>query len=848
MCVDVWRIFANCVKYHTHPFTRDGAIVSFISIAMHLRGFFNALWLEYMVPSDAIGGVGDDGEEEDLVEVAMGNALEKREVVRKERLKALLQTELSVKCLDNAADALDEFVDREGKVDDLDEMTILKSLSTNNHHHSDRNTNHDSDSDSSENEASEEDSRAVVSVFNALSDLSTHIRATLKAAAAASNNSDDDDDEPAALDYTVDRLHSDVLRCYEEHTASNPSLRNAFRRRLDRLQGKLYALVLEVNGRGGNQSSIWGCMAAVIWAREATKKPYWPALVLGIMAPDDQREEWHRVVTERNEARLPEKLRVELQAGKRKAEQAIRRQSNGLAERMSFFLVEFLGTHEFIWIREADIIERFDANEDPNTVDTTNDSGGNSVTKKKKTSLRGQTPANERMHQTAVDEGKWAMQEFEMQLTDPCGDISEEDEEEEEENYTYAVLCESDDEADQVQGGLMEDWDMGIDALGGISSSSRSGNSTPSAKMLDNLEEIHELLATDGLLDYSVEGRKNAKKRAAALKKQQADAKREAIKKEKENKIKKARAAKKVRHEESSKRKAQTSKSKKSKEIDKQKRQSDLENKREQKELEKRRKKRERDRERYLKEEERKAKKMKSGDGNNSIVRRGRKLGIADKRGRASSIIRGYLNRIAAQDDLKGLGLNGVLGIPAASVEASGLLGMTLAFRAAAGEIEMPNTNDNPSIFKPWEKIDVDGPLTSRERCGNLEKQINLLEEAITKLGKDDLRRKELTKDAIRQKEKNDQTIAQAEKEARQNDMPKRKPFIRKKQSDAKDDNVRENKNSKKNARRGSNENDEGKDSESKQISGNDSVGYESPDAKDADSIECNETLSTQDD
>lgn len=517
---------------------------------------------------------------------------------------------------------------------------------------------------------------------------------------------------------------------------------------------------------------------------------------------------------------------------------------------MSFFLVEFLGTHEFIWIREADIIERFDANEDPNVLAQQQEEGG--VTKKKKTSLRGQTPANERMHQTAVDEGKWAMQEFEMQLTDPCGDISEEDDEEEEENYTYAVLCETDDEADQAQGGLMEDWDIGIESLNS-GSSSGSQNGSPSAKMLDNLEEVNELLATDGLLDYSAEGRKNAKKRAAALRKQQADAKREAAKKEKEDKIKKARAAKKVKHEESSKKKAQTSKSKKSKEIDKQKRQSDLETRREQKELEKRRKKRERDRERYLKEEDRKAKKMKSGDGNNSIVRRGRKLGIADKRGRASAIIRGYLNRIAAQDDLKGLGLNGVLGIPAASVEASGLLGMTLAFRAAAGEIEMPNTNDNPSIFKPWEKIDIDGPLTSRERCGNLEKQITLLEEAITKLGKDDLRRKELMKDAIRRKEENDQTVVQAEKEARQNDMPKRKPFIRKKdtqtRSDVKDDNEQENEHTKRNVRGGvSNENDEGKESELKQLSGNDSVGYETPGVKESDSLECHEMLSPQDD
>jgi len=377
------------------------------------------------------------------------------------------------------------------------------------------------------------------------------------------------------------------------------------------------------------------------------------------------------------------------------------------------------------------------------------------------------------------------------------------------------------------------------------------GNMDPTGKMLDNLEEIHELLATDGLLDYSAEGRKNARKRTAAHKRQQQDAKRETLKREKEQRIEKARAAKKAKDEESSKRKeestkrkAKTSKSKERKEADRSKRETDLENRRVQKELEKRRKKRERDRERHLREEERKAKKMKSGDGNNSIVRRGRKLGIADKRGRASAIIRGYLNRIAAKDDLKGLGLNGVLGIPAASVEASGLLGMTLAFRAAAGEIEMPNTNDNPSIFKPWEKIDVDGPVTSRERCCNLEKQIQLLEDAIGKFDKDDSRRNKFIKVAIREKEENDKVLARAEKNARQNDMPKRKPFIRKKDpkkgSHAKDDNERKNEDT-------NSMNNGGKRLETKHTSGNDSTGYETPGIKEADSLECHEMLSPSD-
>jgi len=782
VCVDVWRIFANCVKYHSHPSTRDGAIVSFISIAMHLREFFNALWLEHMVPSDScvssVSSSSSETAEDELITLSLQNGIKKRDVIRKERVNALQQTGLSLKCLQTAVNSLDEFIRTKGRVDALDTESILSSLSMN---------------DNDDSSVDENDLASADAVFSALSRLSEKIRKLL----GAGEDNDDDEEREAALDFTVDSFDNEVRRCYEDetillpHLIPSPPLRNIFRRRLNRLLGKIFALVLEVNGRGGNQSSIWGCMAAVIWARQSTKKPYWPALVLGIMAPDDQREEWHRVVTHRNEARLPEKLRIELQTGKRKAELAIRRQNNGTAERMSFFLVEFLGTHEFIWIREADIIERFDPNVDPNSPQGSGNPGN--ITKKKKTNLRGQTAATERMRQKAIDEGKWAMQEFDMQLGDPCGDISDEEEEEEEENYSFAVLCESDDEADQVEGGLIEDTNFLNNPDG--STSETIGNSsspvTPSSKMsLDNLDEVYELLATDGLLDYSMEGRKNAKRRAAALKKQQVDAKREAVKKEKEQKTRKAKAAKKAKDEEINRKRGQTGKSKKSKEVDKQKRLTDLENRREQKELEKRRKKRERDRERFLKEEERKAKKMKSGDGIKSVVKRGRKLGIVDKRGRAATIIRGYLNRVAAKDDLKGLGLSGVWGVPSASVEASGLLGMTLAFRAAAGEIEMPNTNDNPSIFKPWEKIDTAVPLSSTERCENLKKQVKLLEDALAKLEKDNLRREEQVKEAVSQKEKNDAILVKAEKEARKNDMPKRKPCIRKKDNTSKKSNA----------------------------------------------------------
>jgi len=731
VCIDTWRIFANCVKYHTHPLTREGAIPSFVSIANHLRDYFNALWMEYMIPSEI------SSSKKDAVSVSIRNADDKRKKMRKERYNVLLSTLLSTTCVENSANAIEKFVEMGGRVDHLDKEKVV-------------NVSGDEDGDI-----------AIKNVFHALSQMAKQLKRMVQ--------------EDEEVEYAVEALGIDLKRCIgPEVFEGMPWLRVKLEKRLDRLLGKILSPINEATCRGVNQSSVWGCMAAAIWARETTKRPYWPAIVLGILAPEDQKEDWHVFLTERNEARLPEKLHQGLQAGKKKAQQALNRQNDGKAERMSFFLVEFLGTHEFIWVREADIIENFNPDKDPNQQQA---AAGN-ITKKKKSSLRGQTPANAKMLQKAIDEGRWALEEFEMQLNDPCGDQLEEyADDEEEENYTFSVLCETDDEADEADGGMGDSDDIGdMNHFG-----------SPTGR-LDDVEEINELLATDGVLDYSTAGRKNAKKRAAALKKQQVDAKKLALKKEKEEKAKEEKAKKAKAASKKSK-----SDSKGAKESKQKASSAEADAKKEQKELEKRRRKRERERERMIKEEERKSKKIKT-EGN-SVIRRGRKLGIVDKRGRAAAIVRGYLNRMAATADLKGLGLSGVLTIPAASVEGTGLLGMALAFRAAAGELEMPNTNDNPPSFKPWENIDADAPLKSEDRCSKLEKQIELIKNELEKLEKNDIRRRELISDAKKEKEEKDAAMKQSEKEARQNDMPKRKPVAKKKeaspkQSDSKDDNT----------------------------------------------------------
>ena len=94
------------------------------------------------------------------------------------------------------------------------------------------------------------------------------------------------------------------------------------------------------------------------------------------MAPDDQKEDWHQSLTDRNEARLPEKLRDDLKAAKRRAELGLKKQSTDV---MSYFLVEFMGSHEFIWVKESDIIESFDPEEDVNIA-----AAAGNITKKRR--------------------------------------------------------------------------------------------------------------------------------------------------------------------------------------------------------------------------------------------------------------------------------------------------------------------------------------------------------------------------------------------------------------------------------------------------------------------------------
>jgi hypothetical protein len=648
--LDMWRIFANCIKYHTSPSNKDNAVPSFVSIALHLRDYFNALWQEYMIPSDPplTGGKSKPGSK---------NIYIKRDQDRKNRIATTSATVLSVPTFKKTSAAIARFTEMGGRVDKLDADAIFNNSSI------------DDDGDMDE-------------VVENLQKLQKRLLET------STTNTEED--------YNVNSLVRDFRRCYAgDLFESKPSLRIRVGHRIDRLMGKIIVNIYEANSRGVNQSSIWGCMAAAIWARENGKKPYWPALVLGIMAPEDQTEDWHASLTRRNENRLPEKLRTDLQTGKRKAELAIRRQNEGKAEQCSYFLVEFMGTHEFIWVKESDMIETFDPNSDPNKA-----AAAGNVTKKKRGTRSADAVASDTFA-TAMEEGRWALEEFEMQLNDTCGDlIDEEEDEEQDSGYSYSVLCQSDDEADRE---------------------SRAHDSKTEHEMtFSEVEEANELLATDGLLDFSTEGRKMAKKRATAMKKKRAADDRATNRKDK----RKGKAGRKSNAEHAK------------------------EEKREQRELERRRKKRTREREKVLKDD---SKKRRLGD--DSPAESGRKRNpIGDKRGRARAVVKAYLMDIAKREDMKPLGLSGVMTMPAAQIDSTGLLGMAIAFRAAAGELDMPESSDPVSRAKPWESIDVNGLKTTKEREEALLKQKSFLEEEIKRIRAATQQRKELKEAALVEK------------------------------------------------------------------------------------------------
>lgn len=228
--LDAWRVFCNCIKFHTHPSNKEHAIPSFISIANHLLDFFNNLWREFMLPSDAPPR--SPGKTSLIHDV-----YQKRSEVRKQRLMQLSGTVLSEKCLQKVVNEVEKFISSGGMVDKLDSVAVLGDLSGD-----------------------------IAKFTSLLQKFTRNLGEKIK-------NHDD---------CTVLELYRDLKKCYTDDVFDNLLKKMNIGLRIDRILGKVLAPVHEVSCRGVNQSSIWGCMAAAIWARESRNKPYWPAIVLGM--------------------------------------------------------------------------------------------------------------------------------------------------------------------------------------------------------------------------------------------------------------------------------------------------------------------------------------------------------------------------------------------------------------------------------------------------------------------------------------------------------------------------------------------------------------------------------------
>uniref|UniRef100_A0A7S1BEB8 Bromo domain-containing protein n=1 Tax=Corethron hystrix TaxID=216773 RepID=A0A7S1BEB8_9STRA len=674
--IDVWRIFSNCIKYHS----KDGS-PAYISIAKHLCEYFNALYSEYLVPSQAPTHAyltQNLGYTEAKVEETLA-IHQSRETERGVRLQAVASILLSDKVLRGAAAALDFLVSSGGSVDLIDRAPL---------------------------EANCEAMKAIDELWKNLGSLRNRLEEEAAAMADAEGGRE--------RSYTAGSLASDLRLCVdslqEALSEGQEQVAAAVVQRLDRLFHKLVVPIYEVNSRGVRQSSIWGGMATVVWAREKASKPYWPALVLGLLIPMQQREAWHDAITERNETRLPEKIRSALQTTKKKAEAMLKRENS---QSSSFFLVEFMGKHEFMWVREADVLEGFNPQEDPNAK---SDSGR----KKRPSRMAGSNSTSSPIFAAAVQEGAWALEEFDNQVKDPCGDCGNNDTDDV--LFTYDQLCKQDStkhDEDEVD----SNRDKEEESLEGYPD-----------------DEAFELLHRNGFLDYSTAGKKIAKQRAQERKKKREDYKKEALRAKKEAEFARKQKRKAAMTNPSSKRTSERSKNTNSSRI----------------------KKTDRKHKTIHHKYSSAAIKIFVGPWDRHTATPSTKGGIFNKRDRAIAKVKAYLSKIACNELTRVESAE----FPLAVGADAGLLGMCLAFLGSANIVVPPK--DCAKILNPMEdpQADASHPLSSR-REAQLQAKAAALEKELSSLRALREEQRDLLRQATSRREKSQlRRIAEAKEQA----------------------------------------------------------------------------------
>jgi hypothetical protein len=320
-------MFDNFIYFHSYPGNKLTDPTP-ISIASHLSAFFKDLWQEHMLQSESpsLSSIGRS-------QIAM----EQRAINREKRSASSPGIIMDTDCLEHAAQTMTDLIKNGGQVDVMDNQPIWGEGAS-----------FSNDSD-----------KAITNlVLKNLRKLETDLHGMVSQKKTMS----------------VHVFEASVRKIYKHgHDLENSTAAAVYDRiasRIDRFIGQLTVPLHEDYCRGSCISSIWGSVRAVIWARISSTNAFWPALVLGIIAIEEQRESWHIPLTERNEARLPAKIKTGLAKAKRKAERETDQQSTEEADPQSYFLVEFLGGHDFSWVKKCNTHQSFNASKDPNDNDS----------------------------------------------------------------------------------------------------------------------------------------------------------------------------------------------------------------------------------------------------------------------------------------------------------------------------------------------------------------------------------------------------------------------------------------------------------------------------------------------
>lgn len=353
---DVNLIFENCKKFNSN--NND---TTYVAVGFHMQEFFDCLWQEHMMGSNDVSDGGDDHDDRlcnicdrsgtmlscrgcegafhsychipSLEEIPYGgweclecSSLRSRTQDRKNRLDLSGSFIMKGKYLKEALRSLRSFIDNQGRVDVLDIEPIW-----------------------GDNAMRMRDNDYLETVFISLKGLERKLTEKIQ------SNSE----------LTVSKFDVLVRNCCpavgngrrEENQNMDHALSKRIVDRLDRYIAQMIVPIYELRRRGSEYSSIWARLESksLVSARSSSTKPYWSALLLGIL-----HEGKCNAMMKNHTTRLPPDVRTEIL--RNQTEKANKNRRGG-----KYYLVEILGSHEFGLYSETNCLFMDDPTDNPNT-------------------------------------------------------------------------------------------------------------------------------------------------------------------------------------------------------------------------------------------------------------------------------------------------------------------------------------------------------------------------------------------------------------------------------------------------------------------------------------------------